>query len=70
MTPRAFEIESLIISVNHMSVLLKNISHMSMKFFMANFKFFFDPWEGVKVDSSEIFLIVTHVGGFQIFYSV
>ena len=29
--------------------------------------YFFNPWEGIKVDSSEIFLTFTHVGRFQIY---
>jgi len=35
------------------------------KKFMAK-EIFFNPWEGVKVGSSEILLIATHVGRFQI----
>ena len=61
MTPHASKVELLIISVSHIFVLLKNISHMSMKIFHSQVCFF-NPWEGVKVGSSEIFLITTHVG--------
>ena len=74
MTPHAFKIESLIISVSHMSLLLKNISHMSMQIFHGQFFFFFNSWKGVKVGNSEIFLtnflISKHVGRFQISFFV
>ena len=32
--------------------------------------FFFNTWKGVKVGSSEIFLIAIHVGRFQRFFFV
>ena len=32
--------------------------------------YFFNPWEDVKVGSSEIFLTVTYGGRFQIFFCV
>ena len=68
MTFHASKIESLIISISHMSLLLKNIGTFPCKNFMA--KFFFDIWEGVKVGNGEIFLTPTYFGRFQISFFV